>query len=204
MPKEIIFFEENKFSFKKNFFNLMNSLLKSQSCPLIEAILINAINHIQILSSFYSKQIKIFKPDKYKSDYVLYIIESIFRIKDLFKHNYFYLEILNYIILSVLALFILCCLFEIFFKEMNYIIAVTVKSEGLFKNTINTVILKETGFNSCFQIKTKSFKKDNIKIAFGCNVNPSYNTIESKFKGFIGDIIVFQNQLLLKLQLKQN
>ena len=121
MPKEIIFFEENKFSFKKNFFNLMNLLLKSQSCPLIEAILINAINHIQILSSFYSKQIKIFKPDKYKSDNVLYIIESIFRIKDLFKHNYFYLEILNYIILSVLVLFILCCLLEIFFKEMNYI-----------------------------------------------------------------------------------
>ena len=86
MPKEIIFFEENKFSFKKNFFNLMNLLLKSQSCSLIEAILINAINHIQILSSFYSKQIKIFKP-----------------------------------ILSVLVLFILCCLLEIFFKEMNYI-----------------------------------------------------------------------------------
>ena len=121
MPKEIIFFEENKFSFKKNFFNLMNLLLKSQSCSLIEAILINAINHIQILSSFYSKQIKIFKPDKYKSDNVLYIIESIFRIKDLFKSNYFYLEILNYIILSVLVLFILCCLLEIFFKEMNYI-----------------------------------------------------------------------------------
>ncbi len=79
MPKEIIFFEENKFSFKKNFFNLMNLLLKSQSCSLIEAILINAINHIQILSSFYSKQIKIFKSDKYKSDNVLYIIESIFR-----------------------------------------------------------------------------------------------------------------------------
>ena len=48
----------------------------SQEGSLIEAILINAINHIQILSSFYSKQIKIFKPDKYKSDNVLYIIES--------------------------------------------------------------------------------------------------------------------------------
>ena len=121
MPKEIIFFEENKFSFKKNFFNLMNQLLKSQSCSLIEAIIINAINHLQILSSFYSKQIKIFKPDKYKSDYILYIIECIFRIKDLFKHYYFYLEILNYIILGLLVLFILCCLLEVFFKETNYI-----------------------------------------------------------------------------------
>ena len=121
MPKEIIFFEENKFSFKKNFFNLMNSLLKVQSCSLIEAIIINAINHIQILSAFYSKQIKIFKPDKYKSDYILYIIESIFRIKDLFKNNYFYLEILNYVIFGILVIFILGGLLEIFVKEMNYI-----------------------------------------------------------------------------------
>ena len=89
-------------------------------------------------------------------------------------------------------------------KEMNYIFSVTVKSEGLFRNTINTVILKEAGFNNGFSIKTKNFKKDNIKIAFGCNLNRSNNTIESKFKGFIGDIIVFNSKNYKAVDSKNN
>ena len=49
-------------------------------------------------------------------------------------------------------------------KEMNYIFSVTVKSEGLFRNTINTVILKEAGFYNSLPIKTKNFKKIILKL----------------------------------------
>ena len=54
MPKEIIYFQEKKFSFKKNFFKLMNVLIANQSNSPIESIAITAINYIQLLSSFYS------------------------------------------------------------------------------------------------------------------------------------------------------
>ena len=105
MPKEIIFFSGKNFSIKNNFFQLMNQLITSHSSSLIEAITTNAVNHIQILSSFFSKRIGIFEPDKYKSDYILFIIEKIFRIKDLFINNYLGLQILNCIILIILLFF---------------------------------------------------------------------------------------------------
>ena len=89
-------------------------------------------------------------------------------------------------------------------KEMNYIFSVTIKSEGLFKNSINTIVLKETGFNNGIPIKTKNFKKDNIKMAFGCELNPNSNSIESKFKGFIGDIIVFNSKNYKAVDSKNN
>ena len=105
MPKEIIFFSGKNFSIKNNFFQLMNQLITSHSSSLIEAITTNAVNHIQILSSFFSRQIGVFEPDKYKSDYILFIIEKIFRIKDLFINNYLGLQILNCIILIILLFF---------------------------------------------------------------------------------------------------
>ena len=81
-------------------------------------------------------------------------------------------------------------------KEMNYIFAITFKSEGIFKSTIKTRYIKDSAkdFFSGSDVKTKSIKKDNLKIAFGCDLNPKSNTIEGKFKGFIGDIIIFNSK----------
>ena len=107
MPKEIIYFQEKKFSFKKNFFKLMNVLIANQSNSPIESIAITAINYIQLLSSFYSKQINVFNPDKYKSDYILYILESLVRIKDLFRKRYLSLGILNCTILAFIGVAII-------------------------------------------------------------------------------------------------
>ena len=98
MPKEITLYIEKKFSAKINFYKLMNTLLNTQSFSIKDALIINFIFHMQILSAFYSKQINIFKPEKYFSDNILYIIESIIRIKDLLIDNYSGLEIVNIII----------------------------------------------------------------------------------------------------------
>ena len=68
MPKELVFFQTKNFCFKNNFFKLINILITTQSCSLVEAIIINAINHFQIISAFYSKQIGVFNSDKYKVD----------------------------------------------------------------------------------------------------------------------------------------
>ena len=105
MPKEITLYIEKKFSAKINFYKLMNTLLNTQSFSIKDALIINFIFHMQILSAFYSKQINIFKPEKYFSDNILYIIESIIRIKDLLIDNYSGLEIVNIIILVLMIIF---------------------------------------------------------------------------------------------------
>ena len=120
MPKEIIFFPEKKFCLKNNFFNLMNLLITSHNGSLLEALASNIVNHIQIISAFFARQIKVFEPDKYKSDYVLFIIEKIFRMKDVFNNNYFGLEIFNIIILVLLLIFSLYFFVKIYHINLHY------------------------------------------------------------------------------------
>ena len=81
-------------------------------------------------------------------------------------------------------------------KEMNYIFAVSIKSEGLFKNIIKTRYIKDSSKDSYngVDVKIKNIKKDNLKIVFGCNLNPRTNKIENKFRGFMGDIIIFNSK----------
>ena len=81
-------------------------------------------------------------------------------------------------------------------KEKNYIFAINVKSDSMFKNSIKTRFIKDN-YTNCYSgldIKIKNFKKDNIKLYFGCGLNPMTNEIENKFKGFFGDIIVFNSK----------
>ena len=120
MPKEIIFFYQNNFSLKNNFFKLMNILITNQSSSLLEALIIGVIYYIQIISSFFAKQIGVFNPDKFTTDYTLYKIESILRIKDLFIQNYSGLEILNSLILAFLVVFIFYFFVIVYRINMSY------------------------------------------------------------------------------------
>ena len=81
-------------------------------------------------------------------------------------------------------------------KETNYIFSISIKNDKLFKNSIKTRYIKDTD-NNCYnglEIKIKNFKKENIKLFFGCNINPSTNKIENKFKGFLGNIFIFNSK----------
>lgn len=172
MPKEIIFFKEKKFSLKNNFFKLMNLLIISQSGSLIEAIIINAINHLQLLSAFYSKEIKVFNPDKYKSDNILYIIQSLLRIKDLFRNNYSGLEILNYIILIFLVIFSLCFFLLVYNIKVNYIkfnINITNFIIKIFMFYLYTISLDISFSQMCFGKKEKNSNFEEDIECFGKN-----------------------------------
>ena len=175
MPKEIIFFYQNNFSLKNNFFKLMNILITNQSSSLLEALIIGVIYYIQIISSFFAKQIGVFNPDKFTTDYTLYKIESILRIKDLFIQNYSGLEILNSLILAFLVVFIFYFFVIVYRINMSY-----------YKFTINIInfLIKLFLFflyNICLDI---SFSQ----MCFGKkHINP----------GFEGEIECFGNNKLM-------
>ena len=82
-------------------------------------------------------------------------------------------------------------------KEKNYIFAINIKNEGIFKNwIIKTRYIKDTDNKSYngLDVKVKNFKKENIKISFGCDFDIKKNKIKNKFKGFFGDIIIFNSK----------
>ena len=85
-------------------------------------------------------------------------------------------------------------------KNIFYIFAINFKSEGVFAkdNIIRARYIKDTSgkdeFNCGYEIKLKNFKNENIKIYFGCDVHLKKDKIQNKFKGIIGDIIIFNSK----------
>ena len=102
MPKELNLFVKDNLSFQEKFYKLMNILIINQPDSRFESIFFMIINYLQILSSFYTPQIKVFNPKNSKSDLFLNNIEKIARIKDLFRNNYEDLVIVEYILLIFL------------------------------------------------------------------------------------------------------
>ena len=80
--------------------------------------------------------------------------------------------------------------------DLNYIFVITFSSEKMFKTTIKTRYIKdkEKKFYNGRAVSIKNFKKENMKLYFGCHLNLQTNEIENKFKGFIGDIIIFNSK----------
>ena len=102
MPKELDLFLKDNLSFKEKFYKLMNILISNQPDSPFETLFFMILNYLQILSSFYSEQIKVFNPKNSKSDLFLYNIEKIIRVKDIFRNNYRGLERLEYVLLIIL------------------------------------------------------------------------------------------------------
>ena len=111
MPKEIELFSKEELLFKEKFYKLMDLFLTKNN-NLHESIFLKSIYYMQILSLFYSEQIHIFDK-KSKSDEILIVIEKIIRVKDLFRTFHNYLEILIYILFTIMLLeiifFIIVC-----------------------------------------------------------------------------------------------
>ena len=57
--------------------------------------------------------------------------------------------------------------------KISYIFAITFKNDKIFKNTIKTRYIKDTEnkFYSGLDIQIKNFKKENIIMYFGCELN---------------------------------
>ena len=114
MEKEITLFQKNELNFKSKFYILIDLLITNQSESEFEAILLIGIFHLQIISSFFSEQLRIFDSEKNKSDKILNMIEKILRVKGLFIKDYKNLKIFELIIFFLFILliihFILSCL----------------------------------------------------------------------------------------------
>jgi len=105
MSKKIKMFEEEELSFKNKFYILMDLLISNQINSRAESFLLIGIFYIQIISSFFSEKINVFNLES-KSDKLFIYIEKIIRIKNLFKDNYHYFQIIS-IILFVLVILII-------------------------------------------------------------------------------------------------
>ena len=104
MSKKLKLFEDDKFTLTDKFYSLMDILVINQSGSAFQTYLLMGIFYLQIISLFFSKQLKVFIPDDTKSDYALNIIEKIIRVKDLFPSNKYNFQILDIIIFAILIL----------------------------------------------------------------------------------------------------
>ena len=104
MSKKLKLFEDDKFTLTDKFYSLMDILVINQSGSAFQTYLLMGIFYLQIISLFFSKQLKVFIPDDTKLDYALNIIEKIIRVKDLFPSNKYNFQILDIIIFAILIL----------------------------------------------------------------------------------------------------
>jgi len=118
MSKELQLFLKDELTFKEKFYKFMDILLSEQSNIRPEALIFMGFSYLQTLSLFYAEQINIFNPKNSKSDYILYIIEKIIRVKDLFRNNYIGQNILIYILFIFIIFFILY--FLILCQKINH------------------------------------------------------------------------------------
>ena len=116
MAKDIILFNKDELTYKNKFYRLMDLLISKQAESLGESYLLLTIFYLQILSSFFSDQIGVFKSSNGKSDQVLSYIEKIIRLKGLFRNYYSSLRILT-IVLFIIEL--VHFLHPIFFIEQG-------------------------------------------------------------------------------------
>ena len=105
MSKEMVLFSKETLTFDYKFYTLMDLLITNQSTSVMETIILLSIFYLQIISSLFDKQLKIFDGDSSFIDYILNYIKNILRIRDLFYTNHSYFSILQY---AIIIIFIIC------------------------------------------------------------------------------------------------
>ena len=83
MVKEMTLFITDELPLDMKFYTMMDLIITNQVESRIECFVFMGIFYIQILSSFWATQIKVFDPENSVSDRILNYIERIVRIKDL-------------------------------------------------------------------------------------------------------------------------
>ena len=106
MSKKISLFYKEELSFKEKFFFLMDLLITNQTSSKTECIIFFIIFYLQMISGFFSQQIKVFNKE-FTSDKILFNFERILRISDLLINNYSEFKYIIIIIFIVLIIFII-------------------------------------------------------------------------------------------------
>ena len=88
MVREMTLYITEELPLEMKFFVLMDLLITNQVESRIESFVFLGIFYLQILSSFFADQIRVFDTQKSTSDRILNYIEKIVRLKELFHDNY--------------------------------------------------------------------------------------------------------------------
>ena len=95
MTEEIILFDDNHFSIEERFYFFMDLLVSNKSGTRIELVCFFLIFYIQIISVFFDKRIKVFKPEENTSDNILLYFYKVFRIVGIISnHKTYYVKII--------------------------------------------------------------------------------------------------------------
>ena len=113
MEKDLILFQKEELTFSYKFYTLIDLLITNQAESRFESFLLLCIFYLQILSTFFPKEIGIFDSENSKSDQLLSSIQKLLRLKGLFTNSYsdfrlIYNSIFIIIILAI-AHFIFSC-----------------------------------------------------------------------------------------------
>ena len=114
MVREMTLYITEELPLEMKFFTLMDLLITNQVESRIESFVFLGIFYLQILSSFFADQIRVFDTVNSKSDRILNYIERIVRLKELFHDNYggfkVFLIILFIIVILIMIHFFLSVL----------------------------------------------------------------------------------------------
>ena len=107
MVKEMTLYITDDLPLEMKFYTMMDLLITNQVESRIESFIFMGIFYLQILSSFWATQIKVFDSEHSVSDRILNYIERIVRVKDLFIDNYIGFKILFLILFIMIILLII-------------------------------------------------------------------------------------------------
>ena len=107
MVKAMTLYITEELPLEMKFFYMMDLLITNQVESRVESFIFMGIFYLQILSSFWAKQINVFDIENSISDRILNYISRIVRIKDLFIDNYKGFKVLFYIMFVFVLLLII-------------------------------------------------------------------------------------------------
>ena len=113
MSKEVEFYEKDIIDYKTKFYRYMDSLVTNKSSTRIECTILIIIYYTQLISGFFSEQVGILNDDVVPDNYLTQL-QTVIRIRDLFKSSYSTHETIMYFLF-----FILIVLTLIFFIRLH-------------------------------------------------------------------------------------
>ena len=154
LNRELSLFHEEEISNKQKFYFLMDLLVSNQENSATEFYIFYGIFYLQIISSFFSNNLGIININNSFTDNILFHLQKISRIKDLFIDDYssfkLILIILFCIFLLLIAHFVISCLLISRKSSYNYNIAFIDLYIKIFLFIGYNIILDLCFSNFCF------------------------------------------------------
>ena len=162
---EIKLFEDEKINFSTKFYILMNLLISNQHNSYFEYYIFLLIFSLQMITSFFSENIKAYDIENNTSDKILNIIEKIVRGAEILKEDKNIFDIFVYMITIYLIIFITLFFhiilnttfydyYNLKHKIINYMIKINLY---ILFNTINSIFF--------------------LQLCFDNDINPNFNRI---------------------------